>query len=162
MDRQPAVIFDRDGTLASVAHVAPTDLRDPSQWRDFNVAMPFDAPVPAVVDMLRAVPAGVTRIMTSGRSQGDHVGDRRRLFQMRDWIAKHDLPIDLLIMRPAGDMRSDDIVKRAMFDQIIAPRFDVQFVVDDRPAVVAMWRDIGLHVIAVQDPGILPPIARQA
>lgn len=161
MGRQPAVIFDRDGTLASVAHVAPTDLRSSSQWRDFNAAMPFDAPVPAVADMLRAVPAGVTRIMTSGRSQGDHVGDRRRLFQMRDWLAKHDLPIDLLVMRPAGDMRSDDVVKRAMFHQIIAPRFDVQYVVDDRPQVVDMWRSLGLRVVQVQDPGILPPIASQ-
>ena len=49
-----------------------------------------------------------------------------------------------------------------MFDQIIAPRFDVQFVVDDRQQVVDMWRSLGLRVVQVQDPGIMPSIVSQA
>jgi hypothetical protein len=156
--KQPAVIFDRDGTLASVAHVAPKD-RSQDSWGAFNASLPFDAPVPVVAGLLRSIKPGVVRIMTSGRSQGDYPGDRRRLYQMRDWLSKHDLPIDLVIMRPGGDQRRDSVVKRQMYDQIIAPRFDVRFVVDDRPQVVDMWRDLGLPVLAVKDPGILPPIA---
>jgi len=158
--KQPAVIFDRDGTLASVAHVAPTD-RDNASWAAYNAAMPFDAPVPHIAALLRAIRPGVVRIMTSGRAQGDYPGDRRRLFQMRDWLAKHDLPIDVLIMRQGGDQRRDSIVKREMYDDLIAPFYDVRYVVDDRPQVVDMWRDIGLPVLAVRDPGILPPIANQ-
>jgi len=159
--RQPAVIFDRDGTLASVAHVAPQD-RSGGAWAAYNAALPFDAPVPIVVALLHSIRPGVVRIMTSGRAAGDHVGDTHRRLLMIDWLRKHDLPIDVLIMRKGGDQRRDSIVKREMYDDLIAPRFDVRFVVDDRQQVVDMWRDdLGLPVLQVVDPGILPAIARQ-
>ena len=156
--KQPAVIFDRDGTLASVAHVAPKD-RSQDSWAAFNASLPFDAVVPEVAALLHAVRPGVARIMTSGRAEGDHPGDRRRRFLMQDWIAKNGLPIDLLFMRAGGDQRLDSIVKEEMFRTHIEPHFDVRVVVDDRQQVVDMWRSIGLHVIQVKDPGILPAIA---
>jgi hypothetical protein len=156
--KQRAIIFDRDGTLASVAHVAPTDLRDQAQWGDFNAAMPFDAPVPEVVALLRSIHPSVARIMVSGRAAGDRVGDRRRLLQMTDWIRKHDLPIDHLFMRRGGDNRRDDVVKLDFLQNEILPRFDVRFVVDDRQQVVDMWRAQGLPVLQVKDPGILPAL----
>lgn len=161
MDKPQAVIFDRDGTLASVAYVAPTD-RSGHAWRQYNAALPFDAPVPVIAALLRSIRPGVVRIMTSGRAAGDHVGDTHRRGLMIAWLRKHDLPIDVLIMRKGGDQRRDSIVKREMYDDLIAPRFDVRYVVDDRPQVVDMWRDLGLPVLAVKDPDILPPIARQS
>lgn len=156
--KPPAVIFDRDGTLASVAYCAPTT-KDSGAWANYNAALRFDAPVPAVAALLRSVRPGVTRIMTSGRMGGDHPGDRRRQFAMQDWLAKHDLPIDLLLMRDGGDHRVDSVVKRQMYLDRIAPFYDVRLVVDDRPSVCDMWRDLGLHVIQVVDPDIQPPIA---
>lgn len=159
--KQPAVIFDRDGTLASVAYVAPQD-RSGGAWAAYNAALPFDAPVPVVAALLRAIRPGVVRIMTSGRAAGDYVGDSHRRLLMVDWLRKHDLPIDVLIMRKGGDQRRDSIVKREMYDRLIAPRFDVRYVVDDRQQVVDMWRDdLGLPVLQVVDPDILPGIARQ-
>lgn len=152
-----AVIFDRDGTLASVAHVAPTD-KSNSSWAAYNAALRFDAPVPIVAGLLRAIRPGIVRIMTSGRAEGDHPGDRRRRFAMVDWLVKHRLPIDVLLMREGGDQRRDSIVKAEMFDRLIEPFYDVRFVVDDRPQVVDTWRGLGLHVLQVTDPAILPPI----
>lgn len=157
MTRHPAVIFDRDGTLASVAHVAPTD-KSQSSWKNYNAALRFDAPVPVVAGLLRSIRPGVARIMTSGRAEGDHPGDRRRRFAMEDWLAKHDLPIDLLLMREGGDQRRDSIVKEEIYRRYIEPYFDVRFVIDDRPQVVQTWRELGLHVLQVTDPGIMPPI----
>ncbi len=158
--RQDAVIFDRDGTLASVAHVAPTD-RSTSSWRNYNAALRFDAPVPVVVGLLRSIRPGVVRIMTSGRAAGDRVGDNHREIAMRDWLHKHDLPIDILHMRQGGDQRRDSIVKREMYEELIEPFFNVLFVVDDRQQVVDEWRAIGLPVLQVTDPGIMPPILEQ-
>lgn len=158
--RQSAVIYDRDGTLASVAYAAPAD-RSGEAWRNYNAALPFDAPVPGVVDRLRSERPGVKRIMVSGRMEGDHPGDRRRRFQMQGWIAKHSLPIDLLLMREGGDTRRDSIVKAEIYRLHIEPYYDVLHVVDDRPAVIAMWQELGLTVFPVVDPGILPPIACQ-
>lgn len=159
-ERQPAIIFDRDGTMASVKYIAPTDRSD-SSWAQFNRALVFDAPVPNIVALARSIRPGVVRIMTSGRMAGDFSGDMSRWFTMRTWLDKHDVPIDMLLMREGGDTRRDSIVKAEMYRYHIAPYFDVRVVVDDRPQVCDMWRELGLHVIQVVDPGILPPIARQ-
>lgn len=161
MARQRAIIIDRDGSAASVAYTAPAD-RSGEAWRNFNASMPFDAPVPVVVALVRAVRPGVARIMVSGRMEGDHPGDRRRRFAMLGWLAKHELPIDELFMREGGDTRSDAVVKTEIYQRFIEPVYDVRVVVDDRPEVIAAWRALGLTVIAVSDPGILPPIALQA
>lgn len=160
--KRPAIITDRDGTLASVAHVAPQDQSNDS-WNAYNAAMAFDAVVPSVLGTLewaRRTMPDVTIIMTSGRAGGDFPGDVRRRRQMEDWILKHQLPIDALLMRKGGDQRRDSIVKREMFEQSIEPQFDVLFAIDDRPQVCDLWRDLGIPLLQVTDPGILPPIAQ--
>lgn len=155
--RQPAVIYDRDGTLASVAYCAPTD-RDSEQWRVYNGLMIFDAVVPEVRQMVFDTPPGVARIMFSGRMAGDRPGDWHRYYQMWAWLNKHDIPIDFLFMRPGGDMRKDSDVKNEMLDAIL-PYFDVKAAVDDRPEVCDnVWRARGIPLTQVKDPGILPPI----
>lgn len=158
--KRPAIITDRDGTLASVAHVAPQDQSSVS-WMMYNAAMPFDAVVPRVRTMIewciRTIP-DITVIMTSGRAGGDYPGDNHREMLMRDWIRKHNLPIDVLLMRKGGDQRRDSIVKREMYEDVIAPRFDVLLAIDDRPQVCEVWRDLGVPLVQVTDPGILPPI----
>lgn len=157
MYKQPAVIFDRDGTLASVAYVAPKDRSDAS-WAAFNAALPFDAPVPQVAALLRSIRPGVARIMVSGRMEGDWPGDRRRRIAMIDWLVKHELPIDALIMREGGDTRHDSVVKRELYERFIFPKYDVRYVIDDRPQVIDMWRELGFTVLKVTDPNILPRI----
>lgn len=157
-----AIIIDRDGTAAS-CFMRPDDRSDAS-WHSFNAALPFDAVVPEVRDgllFLRILFPQLTFIMTSGRAAGDHPGDRRRLFLMRDWIAKVGLPIDILLMRDGGDQRRDSIVKLEILDRDILPRFDVLFAIDDRPQVIEAWESRGIPVIAVTDPNIDPFILTQ-
>jgi len=122
--------------------------------------MVFDAVVPEVAGILQAIRPGVMRIMTSGRAEGDWPGDRRRRILMKSWLHKHRLPIDMLFMREGGDQRVDSIVKKEIYERHIEPFFDVRYVIDDRPQVVQAWRELGLTVLQVKDPGILPPIAR--
>lgn len=50
----------------------------------------------------------------------------------------------MLLMRQAGDMRSDSIVKEEIFWSDIAPKYNVKLVLDDRNSVVKMWRRLGL------------------
>lgn len=157
MDRPIAVIFDRDGTLASV-HNGPGHRAPDSDWAAYNAALPFDRPVPIVVGLLRAIRPDVVRIMVSGRAEGDWPGDRRRRFAMQDWIAKHNLPIDHLFMRCGGDGRLDSVVKEEILLNDILPRFNPVLAVDDRPQVLDVWRRYGITTIAVVNPGDLPII----
>lgn len=165
-DKPLAVLWDRDGTLASV-HNGPKKLaprgskEDKADWAAFNAALPFDAPVPKIVALLRSIRPGVVNIMVSGRAEGDWPGDRRRRFAMEDWIAKYDLPIDHLFMRTGGDQRRDSVVKEEILVNKILPYYNVVMAVDDRPEVIEVWRKFGVFTIAVNNPGTLPPIAFQ-
>lgn len=150
---QPAVIFDRDGTLFSVKH--HMDDTGPICWHCYNGLIAFDAPVPLIAALFRAIRPGITRIVTSGRMESARPG---MLAAMR----KHDLVPDVLFMRVDKDQRADSIVKREIYETQIAPRFDVRYVIDDRPPVVQTWRDLGLPVLAVTDPGIEPFLLRSA
>lgn len=49
-----------------------------------------------------------------------------------------------LLMRAKGDHRSDDVVKKEIWETKIKPWWDVVAVFDDRDKVVKMWRDLGL------------------
>lgn len=159
-----AIIIDRDGTTASVAWCKPAD-RDTISWHRFNGLLPFDAVVPDVRDglmFLRLMFPHLVFIMTSGRAEGDRRGDRHRWFLMRQWVQKVGLPIDYLIMRKGGDQRRDSVVKLEILDNLIAPRYNVLFAIDDRPQVVEAWESRGIPVIAVTDPEIDPYILSQA
>ena len=170
MDNRPlAVIFDRDGTLASV-HNGPShskvDTGDyrratDSDWAAFNASIRFDAPVPLTVGLLRAIKPGVVRIMVSGRAEGQ-IGKTDLRMAMLDWIHKHDLPIDLLIQRQRGDRRLDSVVKEEILVTKILPFYRPVLAVDDRPAICDVWKRFGIPVIQVDNPGTLPPIAFQA
>lgn len=148
--RQPAAIFDRDGTLFSVD--GPTDDNDVT-WDNFNSSIRFDAPVPAVHGLWHSIRPGVARLVVSGR-------DGAFAHAMRDSFAKHDIVPDRFFHRRPGDHRKDHVVKAEILDRLILPHFDVLYVIDDRPTVVDMWRSRGLPVLQVTDPKITPPIMR--
>lgn len=67
------------------------------------------------------------------------------------WLGANAVPYHELHMRAAGDYRKDSVVKREIYEREIAPRFDVEVVIDDRDQVVAMWRrELGLPCFQVE------------
>ena len=81
---------------------------------------------------------------------------------MWQWIRKHQLPIDLLFMRSAGDQRRDSVIKEEILVNKILPYYNVVMAVDDREEVAEVWERYGIMVIRVKnDPTNLPPIAYQ-
>ena len=144
-----AIIVDLDGTLASVRwrlHHLDAPRKD---WRSFFAGMARDAPVPWVADLMRADHGEVVRLVVTGRPD-----DYREVCEA--WLRRHRIPYDQLLMRRRGDRRPDHIVKAELFDHAIRLHYEVAFVVDDRPNVVRMWRERGLHVIVPEDPGSEP------
>ena len=66
--------------------------------------------------------------------------------QTIEWLNRHNFRYDALFMRPTDDMRPDYEVKLEIFDNLIAPYYNVVAMVDDRDSVVAAYRRHGLTV----------------
>lgn len=151
-----AIIFDMDGTLADVSH--RMHLLDGSKdWDAFHGAMSDDAPVEAIAELARlmgkaaAAGLGIDAVLVVTARHDDP-----RYAQMtREWLELHDIPCDRLYMRRDGDMRRDHIVKSEILQQILDDGYEPVLAVDDRPEVVAMWREHGITTLqcAPDEPG---------
>jgi hypothetical protein len=106
-----------------------------------------DTPIGPIVRLVKdLLQVGETVVFMSGRDESCRA-------ETEAWLAAHvdDAFQPVLHMRPAGDNRKDSIVKRDLFEEHIAGRYAVRFVLDDRDQVVAMWRATGLTVLQVAD-----------
>jgi predicted kinase len=68
------------------------------------------------------------------------------------WFDQHRIPFHHIFMRHSFDNRKDTIVKQEILDSILklVPKEQIAFVIDDRPAVCAMWKQNGLTVYPVR------------
>lgn len=135
----PAVICDLDGTLSlfkEKGHRGPYDASKADE-DDCN---------PVVYDIIDTFKfeKGYTVIYLSGRES------TYRQQTMR-FMVNNNCPYGPLFMRAEGDKRKDSIVKLELFDNNVRGKYDVKFVLDDRPSVLRMWQSIGLVTLAVGD-----------
>ncbi len=139
-ERSLLVVFDLDGTLADVEHRRHHVTGGKKRWDAFFDACSDDPPVAAVIAAFHAMRAAGHRVeVWSGRS------DRVRP-QTEEWLARHGLEPDRLLMRRARDSTPDDVLKEAWLDAA-DPKPDLVF--DDRDKVVAMWRRRGVPCFQV-------------
>ena len=156
------VIFDLDGTLADIEIRRKKSIK-PNGKMDWDIFfhpdnIKYDKPIPAIVNLIQTYEDKAYKIVIfSGRND-------RSWKETKDWLKTHNVPHDLLVMRPdkfksksspvadgnpaTGDMRymPDEILKKKMLDEFVDID-DVLFVVDDRNKVVDMWRGLGLVVL---------------
>jgi hypothetical protein len=131
-------IVDIDGTLALKGD------RKPFDWGRVGEDEPND-PVIAVVRALRATGCGI--VYVTGRMECCRAATAA-------WLDANVLPSlgMLLMMRPDGDFRPDEALKREIYETRLRSLFDVAGVIDDRAKVVRMWRhDLGLTCLQVAD-----------
>lgn len=141
-DAPVAIICDIDGTLAHMSG------RSPYEWDKVGEDT-LDRVVAHILETYRShyhnAGEKISIIMLSGRD-----GSCRDL--TFDWLVNNGVQFDELYMREAGDMRKDNIVKRELYEQHIAGKYNVEFVLDDRNQVVDMWRnELGLKVLQVAE-----------
>jgi hypothetical protein len=133
-----AIVCDLDGTLALLNGRNPYDASTCDQ----------DSPNVPVVNTVRAFhEKGYKILFVSGRSDEFKP-------QTEKFLNEHvpDLAPHTLIMRKKGDQRKDSLIKREIYDDNIKDKFFVEFVIDDRPQVVRMWRwDLGFTVFQLDD-----------
>lgn len=145
-NRPVTVIFDLDGTLALIDERRRKATRPNGSfnWDEFfnPKNIPLDMPNYPVLGMYNlCYHNGVKCVIYSGRSA-------RTKTATIHWLLDHIEGWHNLRMRPEGDFRPDDEIKREWIEEDI-DRYRVMAVYDDRQKVVDMWRSIGLTCFQV-------------
>ena len=161
--KKNTVIFDLDGTLAlidkrralaGVTPGAPQKTNPKMNWDVFfdpkNIFL--DEPNTPVIKMAQLLHSqGYKIVIFSGRSKATKDATI-------DWLNKHNVPFDLLKMRPADKddgghwhFMPDNKLKQHWLDTIFPgkDKDNIFAVFDDRQQVVDMWRDNGLTTFQV-------------
>jgi predicted kinase len=128
-------LVDIDGTLAI------NNTRHPFAWDRVDE----DALNPAVAMTIDKLSRDTEIILLSGRS--DVCYDLTVA-----WLKKHNINYKDLFMRPAHDQRPDDILKSELYYFHVRGKYNPIGVIDDRPKVCRMWRNLGLSVFQVGNP----------
>lgn len=138
-----AVVVDIDGTVALMGKGQP-GRRGPFDWDRVHE----DDPCEPVLGLVRTLAPFYFVLFVSGRDEACREQTMAWLVAHRGLEPGYE---HRLYMRPHKDNRGDELVKREIYEQKIAPHFDVAWVLDDRNKVVAMWRSLGLTVLQVAD-----------
>ena len=153
MDMKKKVIFDLDGTLALIdkRRALATD-NGKMNWDVFfdGDHIKLDVPNTPVIKMAQMLKSqGFDIVIFSGRSKATKDATK-------DWLNKHDVPFDLLKMRPTDKhwhFMKDSDLKEFWLDDIFPGLEinDIFAVFDDRNQVVDMWRSRGLTTFQVAE-----------
>lgn len=126
-----AIIVDIDGTLAHMNDRSPYD----------DKRLHEDTVDDIVRDIVSRYEEDHGIVVMSGRDEG------KCRTATEAWLERHGIYHDWLIMRPAGDVRNDAVVKNELFENYVAKWWDVKFALDDRDRVVDMWRAKGIKTL---------------
>lgn len=129
------VIFDIDGTLATIGDRSPYD----------GKKCEVDIPNTSIIALSRIIDESPTKVILFSGRNGESIEETKK------WLSDNSVRYDELHMRQEGDIRKDAIIKKEMFDEFIKDKYNVLFIVDDRNQVVEMWREMGLTCLQVQE-----------
>lgn len=141
-EKPNCILVDIDGTLAHM-----NGKRGAFEWK--NVGLDdVDKHVRELVNCWSDKGGASEVIVMSGRDEVCRP-------ETEKWLKDNFVQYDHLFMRVANDMRKDTFVKEELFNRYVRENYNVQFVIDDRPSVARMWRDVlGLKVFQVGNPHI--------
>lgn len=131
-----AIIIDLDGTLANITN-RQHHLQAKKDWKSFFEGIPNDQINSWCQTIIEKFRNDHKILIVTGRPQDYETTTIA-------WLNSFGVKYDEIFFRKSGDHRSDDIVKKEIYDAKILPLYNVLFVVDDRKRVVDMWRKQGL------------------
>lgn len=150
MSARTAVIADLDGTLVDVRgtlHLL-TAADGTKDFEAFHVETNRIAPpTPWVMNWCEAqISAGHEVVLLTGRPERFREGTHA-------WLGRHvRFPYLGPAMRPTGDFRHDHAIKREVFTLLGEAGLEIVGAIDDRPQVLALWRELGLDPVVVHRP----------
>lgn len=127
------IICDVDNTLAIKKDRSPYTQRDVEYYED-DVNEPVAWAVKSLTaNLIESQP--ISLVILSGRQSAFYAVTRK-------WIEeKAGIEDFTMFMRPTGDVRPDNIVKKELFQKFVENHFNVRVWIDDRLQVVRMVRD---------------------
>lgn len=145
------ILCDLDGTLCDNDHrqhhieqdsndISPDFKKD---WKTFFSKAYDDPPIVHMLHLLDMLNRDLVEIwITTGRPEDCK-------YDTIDWLRKHNVHYDKLIMRPKGDHTDDGILKPSWLIDGTIPKDRVLFALDDRQRVVDGWRKAGIPCLQV-------------
>jgi predicted secreted acid phosphatase len=145
---QQAIIVDLDGTLANSQHVKDfTNENGKVDWPAWMDATAFATVNDWCREIVHAFAANGTKIIFLTARNGNEQG--RKITE--EWLRRTTFADFELLMRKENDYRPDTIIKSEIYLNEIAPRYEVLFAVDDKKAVIDMWRNLGVPALHCAD-----------
>lgn len=140
------VLVDIDGTLSILGdrlrHLGET----PKNWDMFYARCAEDLPDEPMINLVSTlIESGTDVVFCTGRRESE----RQKTIM---WLEHHlgtSVSNDSLLMRPDGDHRHDTVLKPELVVKAGWPINRIDFVLEDRDSVVAMWRSIGVKCLQV-------------
>lgn len=139
-----SILVDIDGTIADNSHRQHFVSGVEKDWPRFFAAMGDDQVIHPVANLVKDLWRSNRVILCTGRPAEYRVATI-------SWLQRHFIPFTELYMRKSGDHRPDDIVKKELYDQMLADGHSPKLVIDDRTSVVKMWRELGLVCLQNED-----------
>lgn len=148
MTRRRAVLFDMDGTLTDVSAIRHYVVGGPAHnyRKDFeafhreSVNQPAHAHVVNHAQVANLLGHAIVIVTAREARWRNHTAM---------WLALNGVPSDALYMRANGDRRPDYEVKRDIYARLSAS-FDIVHAVDDNPAVLRLWDELGIPTTVIQ------------
>lgn len=144
-----AVIFDMDGTLADVSsirhHLTKFDETKRTIVKHFHRFHAESVSVPAHDHVVNA--AQVAHMMGHAVLV---VTARKHMWRHHTawWLAMHNVPSDMLMMRGDDDYRPDYKVKKDMLETI-RKAYNVIHAWDDNPKIIKLWEEESIPTTVV-------------
>jgi hypothetical protein len=136
------IVVDLDNSLCNCDHRIHHALN--KDWDAFHEALMDDVPNPdvyALIKMMDDLYSSPGLFFLTGRNE-------RYRPKTLEWLKKHNINPDKLIMRPDNDFTPDHEIKIRMLEEELGGKEKVLslvlFVLDDRDRVVEAFREYGL------------------
>lgn len=131
----PAVLFDKDSCYADTRHRQPMlpEIRaGRATWTDYYLAMEDDQPIAGTVRLLKLLdPAHLLLTVTGSGEEAFPL--------LKSWLVTHKVPMDGVVMRPAGDNSPNAVFKVRAVMWLQSLGYDVQLLVED-------WAEVAQEV----------------
>ena len=138
------VIFDIDGTLADASHRLHWVTGGKRDWPAFFAAMNRDTVVAPIRELLWRLQHDNKIVLCSGRPE-----EYRETTEI--WLNQNHVLNAVLYMRATGDYRADHIIKAELLTKMREEGYEPWLAIDDRPSIVAMWREHGITCLQCRD-----------